>query len=55
MAEPSTPLDSALFSDTGFDRLVAMSAVADCCLVSSEGTKYHVHKAKLLEQSKVFR
>jgi hypothetical protein len=32
-----------------------MSVLTDCCLMSSDGTKYPVHKVKLLEQSKVFR
>jgi hypothetical protein len=44
-----------LFSEKVIRRLTAMSAVADCCLVSSDGDGYPVHKAKLLEQSKVLR
>jgi hypothetical protein len=47
--------DPALFSDKVFDRLTAMSAVSDCCLVSSDGSEYPVHKATLLQQSKALR
>ena len=43
------------FSTKVTDRLTAISALADCYLVSSDGARHHVHKAKLMEQSKVFR
>ena len=43
------------FSTKVTERLTAMSALADCYLVSSDGARHHVHKAKLTEQSKVFR
>lgn len=43
----------ALFSDKVISRFAAMSALADCYLVSAKGTVYPVHKVKLLEQSKV--
>ena len=43
----------ALFSDKVISRFAAMSALADCYLVSAKGMVYPVHKSKLLEQSKV--
>ena len=43
----------ALFSDKVISRFIAMSALADCFLVSAKGTFYPVHKVKLLEQSTV--
>jgi hypothetical protein len=43
----------ALFSDKVIGRFAAMSAFADCYLVSAKGMFYPVHKSKLLEQSKV--
>ena len=43
----------ALFSDKVIGRFAAMSALADCSLVSAKGMVYPVHKSKLLEQSKV--
>ena len=44
-----------MFSDTVIDRLEAMAVVTDCSLVSSDGVVYPVHKAMLLQQSKVLR
>jgi hypothetical protein len=44
-----------LFSDKLIDRLEAMAAITDCSLVSSDGVVYPVHKAALLQQSKVLR
>jgi hypothetical protein len=45
--------EAGTFSDKVQDRISANAA--DCCLVSANGTRYPVHKAKLREQSKVLR
>ena len=45
--------EAGTFSDKVQDRISANAA--DCCLVTADGTKYPVHKAKLREQSKVLR
>ena len=42
-------------ADKVIDRLTAMYELTDCCLVSYDGVSFPVHKAKLLEQSKVLR
>ena len=55
LLEYATPDGASHFSKRVTDRLAAMYRMADCSLVSSDGTSYPVHETKLLEQSKVLR